>query len=365
MDQIVRALENLENSDSLYLYLLNMQGELSPVRALPETAPDPHGAATPWTRGIRPLLEQAVGPVAAVQPMITRDVVLRVQRTYAALEILAGRMAALPGRKNILWITFGVPCNLKTENSQVWDCRPNLNQVAAKLDQSNIALNPVALQGAAADTESNFTLQQFVELTGGKLYGGGDIERAVPDAIELARSGYRVQYAPPPNNWDGKVHKIRVTSTRKGVSLQARQSYTAEKSPAQTSEKDRVAALFQSPFDAAGIGLAVTVTPGAQPHTVHLRIGVETQDLLVTPRGDRFSGQLASYVAAYLPENRLQEYPVLPINLNLTAEQREKMSRDGIHLGQDVTIAEGVHKIRLLMMDRVANTVGTVTIPVD
>jgi hypothetical protein len=287
-----------------------------------------------------------------------------VQSTYAALEILAGRLAPLPGRKNILWITFGVPCALDTENGQRWDCRPNLNKVAAKLDQADVAVNPVALQTAAADPEINSTFQQFVDLTGGKLYTGGDIGRAIPDAIELARSSYRLQYAPPANNWDGKPHKIRAISTRKGVALQSKQSYTADKSPAPINEKDRNMALFQSPFDASEIALGVAVSPGAQPHTLHLRITLDPQDLLLIPQNDRFAAQLSLYVVAYLPDNRLQTYEPVPVNLNLTAEQLEKMSRDGIHLGDDVLVAENVHKIRLLVVDRAANLAATVTIPV-
>jgi VWFA-related protein len=362
MDQIVRALETRESSDAIYFYLINAEGELSPVRALPETAPDPRPAAAPWTRGIRAQLEQAVGPVAAVRPAIARDVMLRIQRTYGALETLAARLAMLPGRKNILWVTFGVPCSVPATNGQAWDCRPILGKLAEKLEQANVAVDPVPLQSAAADIESNVTLQEFADLTGGKLYTGGDIERAIPDATAQSQAEYRVQYAPAANNWDGKPHKIRVGSSRKGINLQARQSYTADKLPAAINEKDRNQALFQSPFDAADIGLTVTVTPGAQPHTVHLRIGMETRDLLVTQRGDHFTAQLASYVAAYLPDNRLQEYPVLPINLNLTAEQYGKVSRDGIHLGQDVTVSENVHKLRLLVVDRAANLAGTLTI---
>jgi len=221
IDQIVRSLEKLESSDSLYFYILNQYGDLAAVRALPDAAPDPRAAATPWTRNIRPMLEQTMGPVAAVQPAIQRDVMLRVQRSYASLEILAGRLAPLPGRKNVLWLTFGVPCSVPLQNSQFWDCRPNLGKVAVKLDQANVAVTPVALQTGVADVESSVTLQEFVDLTGGKLYPGGNIERAVANSIGQARSSYRVQYNPPANNWDGKLHKIRISSTRKGITLQA------------------------------------------------------------------------------------------------------------------------------------------------
>ena len=48
----------------------------------------------------------------------------------------------------------------------------------------------------------------------------------------------------------------------------------------------------------------------------------------------------------------------------LTAEQREKMSRDGMRLGHDVVVGETVRKIRLLVLDRAGQTAGTVTIPI-
>ena len=98
------------------------------------------------------MLEQTVGAVATVRPAIERDVSLRVQQTYGALEGLATRMALLPGRKNILWITFGVPCGLPMENGLIWDCRPSLSKVAVKLDQANVTVSPVALQTASAES---------------------------------------------------------------------------------------------------------------------------------------------------------------------------------------------------------------------
>jgi VWFA-related protein len=364
IDQLVKTLEALPNADSVYLYLLNLYGDLVPVRALPDAAPDPKPAATPWTKDLRGLLDKATGPLAVVHVPIERDVMLRMQRSYLALDTLGSRLALLPGRKNILWTTFGVPCSVSRENGEMWDCRPNLGKVAAKLDQANVAVDPVVLQSGTADIESGVTLQEFVDLTGGKLYGG-DVAKSLADSMEGARSSYRLQYAPAGNNWDGKSHKIKVTSARKGVTILVRQSYTAEKAAPAINLKDRNDALFRSPFDAADIGLSVAAGPGPQPHTLHLRIGIDTQDLLLAPRSGAFAAQLIFSVVAFLPDNKMQSYDPLPVNLNLTPEQVEKMKRDGMHLGHDVTLPEGVKKVRLLVEDRAAGLAGTVTIPVE
>jgi hypothetical protein len=134
----------------------------------------------------------------------------------------------------------------------------------------------------------------------------------------------------------------------------------AEKSPAPINEKDRNMALFQSPFDASEIAVAVTVSAAAQPHTVHLRITLDPKDLLLIPQNDRFHAQLSLHVVAYLADNRLQTYEPTPVNLTLTADQVAKMSRDGMHLGNDLLVADDVRKFRLLVMDRASNLVGTV-----
>jgi VWFA-related protein len=363
IDQVVKTLEAMPNSDSLYFYLLNLYGDLVPVRALPDGPPDPKPAA-PWTKEIRTLLDKATGPIAVVHVPIERDVMLRMQRSYAALDTIGTRLAPLPGRKNILWATFGVPCSVSRENGEIWDCRPNLGKVAAKLAQANVAVDPVVLQSGTADIESGVTLQEFVDLTGGKLYGG-DIGRALADSMEGARSSYRLQYAPRANSWDGKSHKLKVTSARKGVSILVPQSYTAEKVAPAINSKERNAALFHSPFNAAAIGLSVAAGPGQQPHTLHLRIGIDTQDLLLTPRNGTFAAQLTFTVAAFLPDNKMQNYDPLPVNLNLTQEQVGKMKRDGMHLGHDVTLPDGVKKVRLLVEDRASGLAGIVTIPVE
>jgi hypothetical protein len=107
--------------------------------------------------------------------------------------------------------------------------------------------------------------------------------------------------------------------------------------------------------------LSVAVSPGAQPHTLHLRITLDPQDLLLIPRNEGFAAQLSLYVAAYLPDNRFETYEPTPVNLTLTAEQLAKMSREGMHLGNDVLVAENVRKLRLLVVDRAANLAATVS----
>jgi hypothetical protein len=57
-------------------------------------------------------------------------------------------------------------------------------------------------------------------------------------------------------------------------------------------------------------------------------------------------------------------YAPVPINSTLTPEQRDKMARDGLRLGHEVTVTAGMRKVRLAVEDRTTKTTGTLTIPV-
>jgi VWFA-related protein len=151
-DHIIGALEHLENPANVYLYLLSSSGELVPVRGLPDgSAAKPSDG--PWTGQAREMLETAMGPVAALRPAVERDTVLRIKMTYTGLQLLAGRLARFSGRKQITWITMGVPRTFPRENGEVFDCLPQLRETAGRLAQANVALDPVPMLAESASTE--------------------------------------------------------------------------------------------------------------------------------------------------------------------------------------------------------------------
>ena len=107
-NELIKELAPLETADGLYLYLLSVDGRLYALHGLPgaEGEVRPPGEA-PWTRQIKPLMDQAMQTVLRVRP-VEIDVAIRVQLTYAALDAMALQLSMLPGRKNIVWISDGV-----------------------------------------------------------------------------------------------------------------------------------------------------------------------------------------------------------------------------------------------------------------
>ena len=116
--QLERDLPQIETADSLYLYVLSVDGGLFPVHDVrPLAAPGedpismPEPASGPWTSRAKPMLDNAMRVVTRIRP-VDIDVFTRILVTFHALEALGARVAAIPGRKNVIWITDGIPFEL-------------------------------------------------------------------------------------------------------------------------------------------------------------------------------------------------------------------------------------------------------------
>ena len=337
VSQMIPALQRVEDSENVFLYLLTVNGTLYPVHGLP----DPETAvlrAKPWTDDIKALLDEAAKKLFRQRPMnLTVDE--RVHMTYGALDALAARLADSPGRKSLIWISHGMPISIGPRSTGIGeiDYTPLLQRLTATLDRANVAVYPVrqpgslapgspapgANDGPSSGMASTETLEQFAGLTGGRAYGTVDVAGAIAQAASDARMSYLIAFDPPLDKWDGKYHKLRVVSSRKGVRLQTKQGYYAFAADAHDGNQEKAAidAAMLSPFDLAEIGLYAQLKPsGRGPHSINLEARVDAADVVLAQTGDRFAGQLAVAFAVYMAEGASEASTVEAFTPQLSAE---------------------------------------------
>ena len=377
-DNIIHDLGPLENADYVYLYLLTLNGRLYPVRKLPgaegESAP-PGGV--PWTRKIKPMLDQALRVVTQTRP-VDIDEAVRVQLTFRAMDALAGELASVPGRKSIVWLTDGVPIELgpnRSDTGDFVDFTPLLRQMSEAFDRSNVSIYPVRqvmlgspsnVDGANRDGMSSIeTLNEFAGLTGGRPDAGKDVGAAVRQAIIDMRTSYQIGYYPPEKNWDDKFHKLRVTCTRKGVRIQAKTGYYAWREPPGTKSEQAINSAVTTRFDAAEVGLRASLLPIPKAQRgLHLDAHIDARDVILVHEGDQYLGQLRLAIIGYAPGKPIQRSPVTPLDVHYSVEDRGKAMQQGIPFAQDLTLAADITAIRLIVFDRGSNAIGSVTLPV-
>ncbi len=107
-EEIVKAIEHLGSAANVYLYLLTPQAKLYTIHGIPDAA-RPAQPDARWPGQIRPMLDEAFRNVYALKPLTDMLPIHRAKPTWEALETLASAMTDIPGRKNFVWITQGVP----------------------------------------------------------------------------------------------------------------------------------------------------------------------------------------------------------------------------------------------------------------
>lgn len=371
--RIIGALKKLEPAEYVYLYLLTIAG-LIPLEGLPAPGEEaPAKAEEPWTREIQQRLDSAMKSVNRLGPQHDNLFPLdRVNMTYSAIEGLLGRLGAVAGRKNLVWITHGVPVEIGEQHPE-WgepaDYRPMLRELSAAMERSGVAVYPVELYGpqreASAAVLANVeTLREIAAMTGGEVYVDAEVGEAIGDAVRSTRSSYRIGYYPPPESWDGKMHRIRVKCLRKGARVVARTEYAAYP-PEAASEAEETAALrgaLGSPFDASEIAVAGEAeAAGGEARRVQVRLQVGAQDLTLLPVGERYLGGIAVTYVEYGAGGRPKALSGSHERLDLSSRQREELMSGGIRLRSELSLDADVSKLRAIIFDDYSGAVGSVT----
>jgi VWFA-related protein len=210
---------------------------------------------------------ESEAPLAAIsRSMADRADVQGGQRaslTLAALDQLARSLAAIPGRKNLIWFASSFPISIFPNGSnrqtlsngrEIGDA---VRQTAHLLTQSKVALYPVSAQGILLDRTTNAdsggqpegddfekapqpegaanaanaaAMEQLAADTGGEaLYTSNNLSQAMARAIENGSHYYTLVYTPPSTEMDGKFHRIEVKLTEGKAKLSYRRGYYADK----------------------------------------------------------------------------------------------------------------------------------------
>ena len=146
----------------------------------------------------------------------------RVNDSFHTLELIADRLAHLPGRKSLIWLTAAFPLLVKGGVSYY----QNMERLLAHLNRADVAVYPVDARGLTlSSTGYPGTMEQLSERTGGVTFTGrNDIDAGIRTALEDMQVSYVLGFHVPAGAAPG-LHEIRVKVSRPGVRLRYRESY--------------------------------------------------------------------------------------------------------------------------------------------
>jgi VWFA-related protein len=377
---VADSLKNLDSSDGLYLYILTPRGELHAMYPLPK----PDTGVTPvtesWTRNIVPTLQAALKDLAGLRPVADLDIGSRLDLTMDAMRDLGSQLAQASGRKNLIWVTGGIPVvGFSTSAQSGMNFTNPIRWFAERLEQAQIVVYTVQTTEGAAEAE---ILDELTTITGGREYSSSRAVEAVQQAIMDSRANYEIGYYSAPADPDPKRRKIRVVCGRREVRLQtAHGFYTVPPrilpngfttSGLHSGELPRkIDTAIHSPFDATEIGIRASVSAYAADQQnlstdlvrrTECEIHIDAADLLPRPARDHGNGKVSVAFAAY--DEGLGQ-PAPPILYGLTPEQLEAATHSEIGLRYAIPVGPAIRDVRVIVFDEALGAVGSVTVPIQ
>jgi VWFA-related protein len=307
----------------------------------------------------------------------------RATTTAAALEAIAGHVARIPGRKNLVWISGGFPIMIGFDAASIGSTRdqrtfsPEIDRATRALNNANLAVYPVDARGlqtgtlsASSATPKNMartgsspaipppdrnydSLETLANGTGGKAFHNlNDLASAIKTATSDARVSYALAFTPPAETLDGKFHELKVETKRSGVHLRFRKGYFAFPDVPQPSLTEAIA----NPSAYSGIGITVNLKPA--DNSFLATITLDAKDITFTPAHDgSWRGALQILViGGPLPK----ELRPLPVNLNFSAEAFAGVQNKGVILTTKLDAPAGPNQYHVGIRDVPSGAVGTI-----
>ncbi|MGD0797473.1 MAG: VWA domain-containing protein [Acidobacteriaceae bacterium] len=170
------------------------------------------------------------------------EVINRPWATIDALDNIGAYVAAIKGRKNLLWFAPGVPVMLTRDGGYQWGASDmaivhRLMDTYELFTNEQIAVSPVDIRGVIALNsvplaKAAMRMDNVAEDTGGIVYAeSNDLAAELGKAIDDGSHYYTLSYLTPHHLSAGHYHKIKITTNRPGLHLVYRTGYNDEPPP--------------------------------------------------------------------------------------------------------------------------------------
>jgi VWFA-related protein len=338
----------------------------------------------------------------------------RNRATLEALNQMAADMAAINGRKNLIWFTHGIPTitDPAQRPSCLSDYSPGLRKAYGLLTAAQVTVYPVGASGVpvAAPPDDWLSMEAVAEATGGAaFYNNNDLAAQISKAIANGSDYYTLTYVPPGTEYDGRHHtinlKLNLDPAPPGLHLTYRDEYYAEDptkmapTPGLTRRMTLAStAPAPKPGDKTFMGRSmptstdllfdVQVEPTTEPpkptdppimgaldpklaalsskklkrYSFEYVLPARQIAFVTTPAGTR-KGSLEFDIAAYDAEDKLVTSLSQTINLPITEAQYQQLLKGPFRFFQQLDLPPGPLFLRIGVLDATSNKAGTLEIP--
>ena len=337
--------------------------------------------------------------------------------TIDAMNQIAAYVSGIKGRKNLLWLTPGMPIALMRDGGFGWGGETtsapragalfggaseglDMGQVHRLMDvydrftAEQIAVYPMNTTGVSLEAvnrmgRASLQADEVAEDTGGEAFdNSNDLKSMIAKAVDDGSHFYTLSYIPPTVKDDGHYHHINVSVNQPGLHLMYRQGYNSERVPTldapapgpalmKASMEGNAPVATQILFDAGvwpnytsntTVGTQASASVKVKPgKTVHYEIhyGFPASEIAFTEDADgMLHGSLEFDVLAYDVFRRRVALLTQTVPMTISLKEYDAFEWEPYQFTQQIDLPPGQISLHVGILDKVTSKVGTLEIPV-
>jgi VWFA-related protein len=282
-----------------------------------------------------------------------------------SFKALAERLANVPGRKSVFWVSQGFPPAVLRDAA--WD------HTLGALNEANIAVSPVDSNGLGGPVRrwgrgSTDMMQEVAERTGGIAYfNRNDLDGAIAKGIGDSRASYTLGFYLDDSERDNKFHELKVRVNRSHVTVFHRRGYFAGEDPKllPRGKSVELESALLSPMDSTDIGLEAkaSIAAGKPLDFLNLDLRLETRTIALKAKDGGWTGAIEESVLETDERGNQLARVGDTKSFEVTPANRARYDAEGIGWPLRIQLLEGVVKVTVILLDRESGHIGSLTLP--
>jgi VWFA-related protein len=407
-DKLLKAAENLQPGRS---HVLTTEAERQHSEGqIAYAAAELTASAPSSSEGSTIMTQMTQGRQQQTSDLETFQIGDRANFTLAAFESLSRAVSGYPGRKNLIWLSASFPVQIMADpklDTQPWRNTANFKSALATagslLAKSRIAVYPVDVRGlqgrgvdisnsateaglytssqnsanygdllatqAATYADERSTMKMVAEQTGGEAFlGTNNLRRAMERSMDDGSTYYTLAYTPDKVDPQTVFHRIGVKVDKPDVKLAYRRGYYSSP-PKPASTETGTAALRGAlqpgmPQSTMLFLMASVLPPDATHKNVRIQYIVNPNGVTFTDAPDQSKQLVLDCIAvAYDNDGKEVGHASDTLDGTIKAAAYDTVMNNGIPAQQEITLPPGAYNLRLGVMDRPTQQIGTVDVP--
>lgn len=323
---------------------------------------------------------------------------VRVHTTLESLRMLAQAVAGYSGRKNLIWLSADFPVGLQqsllqSPSAQKENYDREIHEASAALSSGQIAVYPIDVRGLESaemdvtlrsapsgaqrarriDTQwsTQSAMKNIADQTGGEaFYNRNDLADAMRRSLDEGTNYYTLAYVPLNHEWNGSYRKIDVKVAVAGAKTRHRSGYYAlPETPRDAEAADQllVDAMQRTVPESTRLLMKVDVLPpNGDRRSLSIDFAVVAADLDFADGPDQRKNAVVEFTAVALDKNWNPDgIASKTIDASLRPETYQRILCAGFPGHLDLDVKPGKYILRLGVMDRHSQRIGTLDVPLE